>query len=624
MTMGSGEEAKRGSGGFPPSHLPGFASSLRRVANIARGEAQRTGGSFNRKTLLLLAVLGLAFALAYPHVAGSGIAFDKGLYRASATSDAALLPAAEGSWLFAVTTSSDPVGDVQAGRADIAILADRVYAPDTSKGNAALAALKQAAKDYTFANLALEPDQAAAFPVRVELVYAPQVRAVDQNGGVAAPSIPTSLPTVATPGGSGAVGGGSSGGQSDGAPVTQKSTSGFSFLPAESSVNTPETLTPPFPFRSLLLAYVFLIPMNFVVQIYAGSAINERLQRKGEAMLASPARPWEIIAGKALPYLALMLLISTGIVFWIRASWLSLVAVAPLCLAFLALEFVSAMFARSFRELTFLTVFTSVLLTIYAFLPAVFTSVHPIALVSPIALVVFDLRHDPVTLAQVLYATLPLTIFSLILFLLGAQLYQEEDLFHQKPVLAKAVDAVARLVRGLGSGVKLSFLLIPLVFVFELLLVTFLFAWPVKVGVIGVMLAVALVEETFKGLPSYAAVRRGRVPVAKAALFGAFVGLGFFLAEKLVLVASVVGLLNVPAAAAVFNTGLSAGGASASPLVLVALLVMPLALHVGTASITGWGAKSGGRVFGLSFLLAVAVHAAYDITVLQVMGGFSL
>ena len=599
-----------------------LAAPLKRVLVIASAEGARTGGSFSKKTILLMVALGLAFGLVLPSITSHGVSFDEGLYRASFSPQSALLPAAEGSRLFAITTSGDPIADVDAGRADIGIMPDRVYAPDTTKGNAALAALRQAAKDYTFNNLVLEQDQAAAFPVRVELKYAPQA----STGAGKGTTIPTSVPTAPTAKTSGtdSTGGGVSGG-TGGSGITaapnKNANDRFSFLPPERSINTPETLSPPFPFRSLLLAYVFLIPMNFIVQVYAGSAINERLGRKGEAMLASPAQPWEIIAGKALPYFGLMMLISAGIVMWIHGTWLSLLAIAPLCLAFLALEFVSAMFARSFRELTFLTVFTSVLLTIYAFLPAVFTSVHPIALVSPIALVVFDLRHDPVTLAQILYATLPLSIFSFILFLLGAQLYHEEDLFHQKPIHAKAVDAVARLVKGMGSAVKLSFLLIPLVFIVELLLVTFLFAWPVGLGIAGTMLAVALVEETFKALPSYAGVRRGRIPLAKAALFGAFVGFGFFLAEKLVLIASVVGLLDVPAAAAVFSQGALPGLAPA-PAMLVVFILMPMLLHMGTASITGWGSKVGGKVFGASFVLAVAIHTSYNLLVLRFSGGF--
>jgi ABC-type Na+ efflux pump permease subunit len=361
--------------------------------------------------------------------------------------------------------------------------------------------------------------------------------------------------------------------------------------------------------------------MNFVVQVYAGSAIADRLDRKGEPLLASPARPWEIIVGKALPYFVTMMAISAGIVYMIHGSWLSLLAIAPLAFAFLALEFVSAMYARSFRELTFLTVFTSVLLTIYAFLPAVFTDVHPISLVSPITLIVMDLRHQAPTLGQALYALGPLTLFGAILFVLGAALYREEDLFHQKPVVAKAIDSISRQVSGLASAVKVPFLLIPLVFIAELMLITFLFAWPVPVGLVGILLAVALVEESFKAVPSYAYVTRSssKVTARRAILFGALVGVGFFLAEKAFLLASLAGLLDVPAGAAVLGAN---GALLGSPWwVLAGFLLMPFALHVGTAALTAWGAGRKRSLFAATFVLAIAIHAAYDLAVVSIMGG---
>jgi ABC-type Na+ efflux pump permease subunit len=304
----------------------------------------------------------------------------------------------------------------------------------------------------------------------------------------------------------------------------------------------------------------------------------------------------------------------------IGGGWLSLVAVLPLALAFLALEFIAAMYARSFRELTFLTVFTSVLLTIFAFLPAVFTDVHPISLVSPITLVVFDLRGDAIGLGEILYATLPLTFFSMVLFVLGAALYREEDLFHQKPVMAKAIDSVARQLHGLRSAIKMPFLLLPLVFIAELMLITFLFAWPVPVGLVGILMAVALVEESFKAAPSYAGVKRGMIPVKRAALFGALVGLGFFLAEKSFLIASLAGLMDVPAGAAVFGAA-GAGAVGASGIAIAALLFAPMFLHVGTAALTGWGAKHGGRVFAMCFVLAIAIHTVYNLAAIRLMGG---
>lgn len=622
--------------------------SLRRVWTISLWEAKRTGVSFNKKTLVLLLVMGLAMAVLTPALNERGLDFDRGLYRAHVPADSPLYAAVASAPVFRlVTLEGDPVAAIDAGLVDLVVRGDRVYTSDTDKGAAATAALKQAAKDHTFRTLLAEEDQSAAFPVRVELVYTEQSR-------------PGTAPSL-TPGG-GASGGDAEGGSGDGtseggasggsttggsaasggnAPEKPPSGSGFSLLPPERSVNTPETLSPPFPFRSLILAYLFLIPLNFVVQVYAGSAIGERLGRKGEGLLASPARPWEIIVGKAAPFFLLMMLVCAGIAYTIGAGWLSLVAVAPLALVFLAFEFVAAMFARSFRELTFLTVFTSVLLTIYAFLPAVFTDVHPVSLVSPISLVILDMRDAPVTLGEILYSTLPLTLFSIVLFILGAALYREEDMFHQKRVVAKALDSLARQVRGLRSAFTLQLLLIPCVFVLELLLIAFLFASPANVGTLGVLVAVALVEETFKGLPAYAAFRHGSaravsgekavarqggilktVPLGRALAFGALAGAGFFVAEKGFLLASLAGLFDVPAGAAVLGAAggnLALTGAGIGMVLL--LLLSPLLLHIVTATISATGAKYGRNEFIMSFTLAVAIHTLYNFTVVRIFGG---
>ncbi|HVL87026.1 MAG TPA: PrsW family intramembrane metalloprotease [Candidatus Thermoplasmatota archaeon] len=599
--------------------------SLRRMGVLAWSETRRTSGAFDWRTRAVLLALAVGMGLLAPTVLDDGLAFDRGIYRAAVAPASPLLAAVEAAPAFQVIVTGDPVGELSAGRADVSVGATRVSAPPTDKGRAALAALKQAAADYTFRELRFEADQAAAFPIRIELEYVPTA------GGrsTVLPGLPSQPPRTPPSGGEDGAGegDGGTGGSDDGGasappppppPPPSGAPGGFQLLPPEIGEATPQTLAPPFPFRSLVLAYLFLIPMNFVVQVYAGSAIAERLQRKGEPLLASPARPWEIVVGKALPYFAAMMGVCAIIALAIGGGVVSVLAVAPLALVFLAAEFVAAMFARSFRELTFLTVFASVMITIYAFLPAVFTGVSAVALVSPITLVVMDLRGAPIELAQALYATVPLTFVSFVLFLLGTALYREEDLFHQKRVAAKALDALARQVRGVGSGFKIAILLIPLVLVAELLLVTFLFAWPIPLGVAGVLLAVALVEEVAKGLPSLAAVDRRAILPQHALAFGALTGVGFFVAEKGFLLASLVGLFGIPEGAAVFGM-MTPGGA----LPLAGLLLLaPLALHVATATLSAWGASKGRRPFAIALLLAILAHAAYNATVLG-LGGAS-
>jgi len=128
------------------------------------------------------------------------------------------------------------------------------------------------------------------------------------------------------------------------------------------------------------------------------------------------------------------------------------IAVLPVALTFLAATFVGAMFARSFKELTFVTVGVSVLLTTYAFVPSDLHERHARgALVSPLTLVVFDLQGEAVSVGEVLFSTGPMTIGAALLFGLGLGVYREEDMFTQKPVGRKFLDALAVRLSAVGG-----------------------------------------------------------------------------------------------------------------------------------------------------------------------------
>jgi len=179
---------------------------------------------------------------------------------------------------------------------------------------------------------------------------------------------------------------------------------------------------------------------------------------------------------------------------------------------------------------------------------------------------------------------------------------------------------LARQVKGLRSALKLPLLLLPMVIIAELMLITFLFSWPVPTGLIGILIAVAVTEELFKAAPSYAALNRGIIAPRHALAFGALVGVGFWLAEKAFLLISLAGLQDVPAAVSVMGTaGVSPVGLA--PLAVAGLLLAPLVLHVVTAAITGWGARHDRRIFGASFVIAVALHTLYNLTIVNVIGG---
>jgi len=590
----------------------------RRVARIARWEAGRNVGSVDRRTLVVGAV-GVALVLALIPAVTGGVALDRGIYRIGVADDNPLAGPAAADATFAVREPSREA--FAAGRIEILVLDDRATYRDTEKGQAAVAEFRRAVERYNDRRMREEPNESAAFPV-----FPVTVRYVDRGGREAIAPGGTRGGDDGAGGGDGAAGEESAGGDSadrateDGGGGLGGGVGPNLFAPS-TDAGLPSEIAPPFPFGSLVLAFAFVVPLNFVVQAYGSSVLSERINRRGELLLVAPVTRGEIIAGKTAPYLLASLSAATVVALAVGGGPLSVAAIAPLALLFLAATFVGAMFARSFKELTFVTVAVSVFLTAYAFVPAVFTEASAVALVSPLTLVVRDLSGTPVTAGEAAFATLPATLTALVLFLFGAGVYREEDMFTQRSVHLKALDALAGRIARARSLVVVVALLMPFVFVAELLAVALLFALPGGLSIPLLFVLIAVIEELAKAAPVLAGYTHARYQrtASSALVVGGFAGLGFFLGEKLTLLVQLVGLPELAAGSAAFGT--AAGVATGDPLVIVALLVAPLALHVVTAVTSSLGAASGGRWFPASVVAAVVVHLAYNLTVVSSLVG---
>ena len=660
-----------------------LAVAGRRVIRVARWETARASGGVDRRTL----AAGVALLLVAGGVAGVGVAtgvagldVDRDVYRVGVDAESPYAEAIEAEpSLRSVPAGAASLGDsadaavetvVRPGSGDDGTIAADdvrtvvVRASDTRKGEAAAASVREAVESHNARLLRAEPNETAAFPVVVTLRYASRTTGIDDGatlGGSDGDGSTGDSDGEGDASGDGSPGGSDGGGDAsadndastgdsdgegsdsgaDGTDSVGAGSDGDDDFAVPSigggafradTVGSPGSITPPFPFTSLLLAFVFLMPMNFLIQAYGSSVLDERTNRRGEPLLVTPLSPAEIVAGKTLPYAAAAAVVTTLIALLVGGGALSVVAVAPVAATFLGATFVGAMFARSFKELTFVTVGVSVLLTTYAFVPAIFTNVTPVALVSPLTLVVFDLQGEAVSAGEVLFSTAPMAVGAALLFGLGLGVYREEDMFSQKPVARKFLDALAvRLsavpadgelldrsrLRALGSVAFLTACAIPFVFVAELLAVAVLFALPVTVSIPVLLVTVAFVEEVAKSVGLYAGFERGvfertdRVALA----VGIASGFGFFFAEKATAVVQAVGLTDLFLGRAAFAdvSGLS----GLPPLALAALFFAPLALHATATSVAALGARRGRTAYVLALTLATLGHAAYNVGVVS-------
>ncbi len=620
----------------------------RKLLRIARWEVTKGFGGSDRGALaVVLATVAFVLAIGVVGLVG-GVALEEGIYRVGVAEDSDYHDPIEADPAFtAVEPDPEAIADGSlhsGGRYDLYIDdrsdRSRLYLAEsggnpTEKSRAALAALGESIDRYNDRRMLEEENATAAFPVTVTIRYVEQ----GETRIVAAGEIPDdeeqhdgsdddrSVPADDEGGGTDGEDGTSaesddgtdSTGEGDGR-LNAPSLGAFDLFGTAETAGMPADVQPPFPFQSLVLAFLFVLPLNFLIQAYGSSMLSERLGRRGELLLVAPIERSEIVLGKTLPYALASMAITVALVCGLRllggnAGLLSVLAIVPLTLLFLATTFLGAMFARSFKELTFVTVTITTVLTSYAFVPAIFAETSPVAFVSPLTLVIKDLTATAVTPGQIVFAIGPPTLVAGICFLFGFGLYREEDLFTQRPVHHKVLDAFAGRISRPRSLAAVVALLVPFVFVAELLVVALLFALPITVSIPLVFASIAVIEELAKGLPIYAGYVHSRydrtLPVVLAV--GVAAGGGFFLAEKLTLAIQLVGLPGSPVADAAFQTGLGA----ANPAVIALLALAPLGLHVVTSGLTALGASRGRSTFILGLLTAILVHLAYNVAVVS-------
>jgi ABC-type Na+ efflux pump permease subunit len=593
----------------------------RSVLRIARWEITSGATGLDRRALIAAAVIMVALGALTPIVLTVGSGPGEGIYRVGVDRSSPYYEAVRQDPSFSIHEPER--GSLRSGQVDVLIEGKRVRIVDTRKGRAAGAALKAAVERHNDRLMQSEPDQVAAFPVTVGIEYVERNVILLRRSGSA---------NGDAGGGGGGSGSGSGGGpdDSDGSPGQSKGTGKSGGLPAigwadtllGETGGTPSDISPPFPFVSLVLAFAFIVPMNFVIQAYASSILHERGKRRGELVLVSPVSRWAIITGKTLPYFTLMILIAAGTAAAIGGGLLSVGAVVPVALLFLSCAFVGALLARSHKELTFVLVTVSVVVTTYVFVPAIFTDIHPIAAISPLTLVVRELEGVAVSPGTFLFSTTPVVVGAVVLFGLGGGLYREEDLFAQRRVPAKLLDALANPIDRRPMAAVMSLLSIPFVFLAELLAIAVLFVLPLELSLPLLLGSIATIEEIAKSLHLYAGYERARYDrtIRTAIAVGCLSGLGFFIGEKAAAVSQVVGLFQLDLGRAAFELGAGLGGVSSSPILLGIVLLAPLALHTVTATISSLGAMRGRTPYLGALVLAILVHTAYNLGVVMTLG----
>ncbi|HZK30454.1 MAG TPA: ABC transporter permease [Methanoregula sp.] len=592
-------------------------NTLRDITTIARWEVKKSFSMISRDVLPLSIVLFVLLMLVTGFTAQTGLHLQDGMYRVG-VDDPKIAGLLAGDARFSVYLLDEQVLYANRNSFDLTIVRGNVSSLGTDKANAAQKTLERDYSKYVNSVYNTETDLFAAYPlwidsqsVKSELTFlstqsgqyvsaAPRRTAPVPEGEIK--NVPTPSPALEIS-------------QEDlrkelvqsNAKNTQISryTEALSSSSSMGTFKTPSQLSPPLPFDSIILVFVFVFPLYFTSQFFMMSIMNERIERKGEILLSTPVRTSSIIIGKALPYFIGMLAICAGLTLYIKASPIIILPLIPVIFFFLANALLIGMLSRSFKELSFISIFFSTVATSYLFFPSIFANVHVISLISPLTLIVLTIQGSAWTITDYLYSTSLFWLTGAVLFYIAARNFKEERLFSEKKLVSRMREFLSEVLPEKYPFLSLFLLSgfsIPFVFMVQMMCLVLFFNLPMPYSLVFLLLFAALVEEIAKGVGVYTIYSRDPsfLTWKNLVLAGAATATGFLVGEKLLLFVTLAQISDSVFGSILF---LSLGS-----------LWLPLLLHfvcvlIVASSMKIWGRK--GFVPGLA--VAMIVHCLYNL-----------
>ena len=590
------------------------------IFTIARWEVKKSFSTMGRNVLPLAIILFILLIIATGFVARSGMHLQDGMYLI-ATDDRELgnILASDGRFTVFIGDGSALISGRSAF--DLIIVERTVSQPLTERGHAAIKALARDYSQYVASVFSREPDLFAAYPLWIDLQYVKseldfqatqggQYISVRQRS--AEPPVPQGPVVQVTPPPS-VIPYSADDLRKNLQQDTGKNdqiaryTNLFTQQPSYSNFKTPSQLSPSLPFDSIIFVFVFIFPLYFTSQFFMMSIMNERIERKGEILLSSPLHPLVIIAGKMLPYLAGMLITSVGVILTARASLLILLPLLPVILFFLASALLIGMLSRSFKELSFISIFFSTIATSYLFFPSIFANVHVVSLVSPLTLIILQLQGTGFSATDYLYSTSLFYLTSGVLLYIGAVNFNAERLFDLQaflPRLREFITSSLSRAHPYRSLFLANIFLIPFIFMLQMMALVLFFNLPMPLSLVLLIAFAAFVEELAKSIGVYSlfSAELPTLPLSTIFYASAATAIGFLLGEKLFLLAMLSQITDSVLGSILF---LQQGAL---------LLWMPLLLHFAGVLIVTLTIRAGGRRWYFpGVLAATVVHSLYNL-----------
>ena len=370
-----------------------------------------------------------------------------------------------------------------------------------------------------------------------------------------------------------------------------------------SEIIIPSLTPPPAPFTQVILALLYVLPVTFISIFFTSSFMEEKVNRRLTILMSAPISPFQIIAGKMLPYALFAVATTAAIALVTHANVLLALAIfIPTTMFIFAIYLMVPLFYRTFKDTTFISMLVTTTTTAYLVFPAMFTGISDLSYMSPLTLAVKMYRGEPFGWREYMFPSLPMAAIFGIAMYAGTRLLNEEFLTGYRPLTRKAADAVYLVLdraRPYLSITLLSLLVIPVVYLGQLVILAIATNLPRGAMLASTLVAAALIEEIVKSIGIIVLEEHGIVQAFGRLLLLSFLSaLGFLLGEKLLLFFSVSLVSETAVSGALF----SAGG----------LLLVPLIAHFVFTSIVVLLKTKAKFNYVLALLAGTILHSIYN------------
>jgi ABC-type Na+ efflux pump permease subunit len=595
------------------------------ILTIASREVKRLRSGFSgRSRPVVVVVLGISLLVSYLSFR-QGLVLSKGIYRIGLAPGAPALLDSR----FQTTRLDRALASVmlQRGKIDLYVDEQGMSARPDDRSLQAAGAAERYLERVELARIAEQHQIDNAFPLRVEVNYlpAPGGSAVGEGPSLADlvgefSGTSASDPEELSPGSGDEPPPGSGAERATDAAVREQiwELSRSSDIPkidlefaTDKDVIVPSLMRPPIPFAQVIVAFLYVLPICFISVFFTSSFMTEKTDRRISVLLSAPVSPLQVILGKLLPYALFSVAAVIAITIVLKGDLLMALAIfLPVILFVFAIYLMVPLLYRTFKDTTFISMLAVSTVTGYLVFPAMFSGINDFAYLSPLTLAVKMYRAEPFDLGEYLFSAAPMALLFFLSLYVATRILNEEYLMGFRPLYRKIAEAVYLAMdrhRPYLSTLLLSGVLIPVVYMTQLVALAISTNLPIRYIMGGLLLMAAIVEEAAKSVGIAMLMEKRVVRSARQVIVLSLLSaLGFLIGEKALLY---------------FSLGVVWESALSEALLGSRMLLIPLAAHfVFTSIVCLLTRKTGFRRYPLAVLAGSIVHGAYNLFVL---GAFS-